>query len=160
MHLSLLLADPCSTAVLLLLLLLPLLLLLLLNQRAHNSNANMFGSVGDDKQLLIWDINDKSESPVISVPQASTENINAIAFSPNSEFLLATGGNDMCVTLWDLRNMSQKMHVMEGHQGDVYQVYNKHLQLLEPRQVFLSLFFSSCVYVGARQKWLQDAGNV
>jgi histone-binding protein RBBP4 len=91
----------------------------------------MFGSVGDDKQLLIWDINDKSDAPVISVPQASTESINAIAFSPNSEFLLATGGNDMCVTLWDLRNMSQKMHVMEGHQADVYQVNGYYAQQIE-----------------------------
>lgn len=113
-----------------------LLLLLLLPNAAHNSNANLFGSVGDDKQLLIWDVTDRGESPVISVPQASTESINAIAFSPHSEFMLATAGNDSCVTLWDMRNMSQKMHQLAGHQdADVYQVptviSNGHVQLPE-----------------------------
>jgi histone-binding protein RBBP4 len=91
----------------------------------HASKPTMFGSVGDDSQLLIWDLEAASPSPVFAVPSAhGGSEVNALAFAPHSEFLLATGGSDHAVRLWDLRNMSQCLHTMEGHRGDVFQVHN------------------------------------
>ncbi|KAG5192291.1 WD40-repeat-containing domain protein [Tribonema minus] len=88
----------------------------------HCSKPTLFGSVGDDKQLLIWDLDEAKDAPVFAVPNAHEREINCLAFAPHSEFLLATGSNDRTVALWDMRNLSQKLHSLEGHRGDVFQV--------------------------------------
>jgi histone-binding protein RBBP4 len=45
-----------------------------------------------------------------------------LSFNPFNEFLLATGGSDNVVSLWDMRNLKQKLNTFEGHQNGVYQV--------------------------------------
>lgn len=85
-------------------------------------HAHVFGSVGDDKQLLIWDARDSSSEPMKKVENAHTSDINCLSFNPSNEFLLATGSTDSTVALWDLRNMSQRIHSFEGHKGGIYQV--------------------------------------
>jgi histone-binding protein RBBP4 len=88
----------------------------------HNHNEVLFGSVGDDKQLLIWDLRQAPDSTSSAVPNAHSEDINTLSFSKFDEFLLATGSSDSTVKLWDLRNLKDPLHVLEGHQGDVMQV--------------------------------------
>ena len=88
----------------------------------HNHHAHLFASVGDDKQLLVWDARDSSDAPSKRVEQAHKGDINCVTFNPFSEFLLATGSTDATVALWDRRNMKQKMHSFEGHKGGVYQL--------------------------------------
>jgi histone-binding protein RBBP4 len=83
-------------------------------------HAHVFGSVGDDKQLLIWDARDATGNPMKTVTDAHSSDINCISFNPANEFLLATGSTDATVALWDMRNMKQKMHSFEGHKGGVY----------------------------------------
>jgi histone-binding protein RBBP4 len=87
----------------------------------HKHYPFMFGSVGDDKKLLLWDSRDASKDPTHSVI-AHTAEANCLAFNPFSEFILATGGNDHVVKLWDLRNMKESLHTFEGHTDGVYQV--------------------------------------
>jgi len=88
----------------------------------HNHNEVLFGSVGDDKQLLIWDLRQAPDTTSSAVPNAHSEDINTLSFSKFDEFLLATGSSDSTVKLWDLRNLKDPLHVLEGHQGDIMQV--------------------------------------
>lgn len=88
----------------------------------HKHHAHLFGSVGDDQQLLIWDSRDNTGNPIKNVANAHDSDVNCLSFNPFSEYLLATGGSDNTVALWDLRNLQQKLHTFEGHQSGVYQV--------------------------------------
>lgn len=53
---------------------------------------------------------------------AHAAEVNCLAFSPYSEFLIITGSADKHVHLWDMRNMKDKLHAFEGHNDEVYQV--------------------------------------
>ncbi|UZP43963.1 hypothetical protein NXS19_011775 [Fusarium pseudograminearum] len=45
--------------------------------------------------------------------------INALAFNPNSEVLVATASADKTIGIWDLRNVKEKVHTLEGHNDAV-----------------------------------------
>lgn len=89
-------------------------------------HSTVFGSVGDDQQLLIWDTRNKdnaSTNGILSkVEKAHNSDVNCISFSPFDEFLLGTGGSDGIVKLWDLRNLSHSLHDLHGHKAGVYQL--------------------------------------
>lgn len=82
----------------------------------------MFGSVGDDSNLFLWDVREKTDCPTHTVKKAHEKDVNCIAFNPLNEFLLATGGSDSMVNLWDIRNLKQKLHAFEWHKSGVYQI--------------------------------------
>ena len=88
----------------------------------HKQYSYLFGSVGDDSKLIIWDSREADAAPVEVVNNAHDKDVNCLSFNPYSEFLLATGGIDGTVALWDLRNMKQRLHSFEGHNGGVFQV--------------------------------------
>lgn len=48
--------------------------------------------------------------------------MNCLAFSPSNEYLVATGSSDKVVNLWDLRSLKTKLHSLEGHGDDIYQI--------------------------------------
>jgi histone-binding protein RBBP4 len=89
----------------------------------HRSHPDVFGSVGDDRTLRLWDLrstrNDRAEK---TVRGAHTAEINCLDFAPKNEFLLLTGGADKVVHLWDLRNLKSRLHTFEGHRDEVLQV--------------------------------------
>lgn len=88
----------------------------------HNHHESIFGSVGDDMKLNIWDIkNSNSTKPVNSVDAHSGE-INCIAFNPFNEFVLITGSADKTIALWDMRNLKEKLHVFESHKDEIFQI--------------------------------------
>lgn len=87
----------------------------------HVHYANLFGSCGDDSAVMLWDPRD-SGKPKHTVANAHESEVNCLSFNPFSEFLMATGGADKLVNLWDLRNLNQKLHSFEGHNEGVYQV--------------------------------------
>eukprot|EP00286_Rhodomonas_abbreviata_P007315 CAMPEP_0181341408 /NCGR_PEP_ID=MMETSP1101-20121128/30396_1 /TAXON_ID=46948 /ORGANISM="Rhodomonas abbreviata, Strain Caron Lab Isolate" /LENGTH=422 /DNA_ID=CAMNT_0023452687 /DNA_START=22 /DNA_END=1290 /DNA_ORIENTATION=+ len=87
----------------------------------HVMKKNIFGSVGDDKQLLIWDELVADKKPVQSVAGHSSE-INCLAFNPFNEHLLATGSADKTVAIWDMRNMAAKLHAFDSHEDEIIQV--------------------------------------
>jgi histone-binding protein RBBP4 len=56
----------------------------------HAMDANMAGSVGDDKRICLWDVREPSKA-VQNIENAHESDINCIAFNPKQEFVLATG---------------------------------------------------------------------
>jgi histone-binding protein RBBP4 len=86
----------------------------------HLHHESYFGSVGDDKRLLIWDIRQPS-SPAQQV-EAHTLEVNCLSFNPFNEFILATGSADKKVALWDMRNLKNKLHSFQGHTDEIFQV--------------------------------------
>jgi histone-binding protein RBBP4 len=87
----------------------------------HRHAAHMFGSVGDDSRLVLWDARE-SGAPSHTIERAHEGDVNCISFNPYNENLLATGGSDKNVHLWDLRTFKKPLHVLEGHQDGVFQV--------------------------------------
>jgi len=87
----------------------------------HLHHDCYFGSVGDDKQLLIWDTRADAKKPNFAV-EAHAAEVNAISFNPYNEFLLATGSADKTVALWDLRCLKASLHSLEAHNDEVFQV--------------------------------------
>jgi len=86
----------------------------------HSSNGHLFASVSDDKQLLIWDTRNPDTAKASQVvTEAHNGEINTVAFSPQSEFLLVTGGADQNINLWDNRNLSNKLHCLQSHQDEL-----------------------------------------
>ncbi|KAG9296065.1 hypothetical protein G9A89_011917 [Geosiphon pyriformis] len=88
----------------------------------HNLDPNIFGSVGDDQKLLIWDTRTESNEKPVHTIHAHESEINTLAFNPRSEFVLATGAGDKNVNLWDLRNPKLKLHSLQNHEAEVIQV--------------------------------------
>ena len=89
----------------------------------HGLNSNIFGSVSDDRSLMLWDSRDSDATkPKHAVLDAHTAEINCLCFSPHSDFLLATGSADKTVKLWDARNLKEKVHTFQGHKDEVFQV--------------------------------------
>ncbi|KAJ3375848.1 Chromatin assembly complex, subunit 3 [Allomyces arbusculus] len=84
--------------------------------------ADTFASVGDDRQLLVWDAR-RPEAPGQAKPRAHTHAINAVAFHAHVPHLLATGGSDHTVRVWDRRQMARPTHTFSGaHVADVTHV--------------------------------------
>merc|ERR1712087_13165 len=88
----------------------------------HGHHAQIFGSVGDDCKLMIWDLRDNRPDKAKHVVDAHSKEINCVAFNPFSEFLLATGSADKTVALWDMRSLKAKLHSFEAHAEEIYQV--------------------------------------
>jgi len=87
----------------------------------HGSNENWFGSVGDDKMMMIWDQRTNNSSKPTHSILAHQAEINCIHFNPKNEYTILTGGADMVVALWDVRNLSKKLHEFKGHTGEIIQ---------------------------------------
>jgi len=91
----------------------------------HNFHEDIFGSVGDDKHLSLWDQR-KGKEPAHCISAHSAE-INTISFNPNNEFTLLTGSADKVIGLWDLRNLNKMLHEFHSHTQEVVQVeWSKH----------------------------------
>jgi histone-binding protein RBBP4 len=88
----------------------------------HNHHSNIFGSVGDDRKLLIWDTRDRDRKRPLHNIDAHKGEIHCLAFNPYSEFVLATGSADRTVALWDLRNLAVKLHSFENHADEIIQI--------------------------------------
>mmetsp|Transcript_21307 Transcript_21307/g.29644 ORF Transcript_21307/g.29644 Transcript_21307/m.29644 type:complete len:503 (+) Transcript_21307:94-1602(+) len=89
----------------------------------HHRDPNMIGSVGDDRQIMIWDVREKNAKKAVhSVTNAHEGDINCIAFNPANEFVLATGSADKTVALWDMRNLKSRLQTLAGHTDQVYQL--------------------------------------
>ncbi|KAL5995692.1 Chromatin assembly complex, subunit 3 [Asimina triloba] len=88
----------------------------------HLLNENLFGSVGDDKHLMIWDLRSStSVSPQHSIIAHDRE-VNSLSFNPFNEWLLATASSDKTVNLFDLRKLTIPLHAFSSHTDEVFQV--------------------------------------
>ncbi|KAL9238404.1 hypothetical protein vseg_012830 [Gypsophila vaccaria] len=85
----------------------------------HTKNENLFGSVGDDGRLMIWDTrSDKPEQSVI----AHEKEVNYLAFNSFNEWILATASSDTTIGLFDLRKLTAPLHSLSSHTEEVFQV--------------------------------------
>lgn len=84
-----------------------------------SKEENIFGSVGDDKMMMIYDIRtDKPGSCIL----AHTQEINSIDFNSHNSNLVLTASNDTSIGMWDLRKPSQKLYSFQYHKNDVISV--------------------------------------
>lgn len=54
--------------------------------------------------------------------EAHSAEANSLSFNPNSEWILATGSADKTIALHDIRNLNERLHCLEGHAEEVFQV--------------------------------------
>jgi WD40 repeat protein len=88
----------------------------------HKYHASLLASVCDDRFLRIWDTrSNNTEKPNQKVLAHSAE-VNCVDFAPYNEFVLATGGTDSKVKLWDMRNMKVELHSLDNHREDVFSI--------------------------------------
>ncbi|KAF5448986.1 hypothetical protein F2P56_029476 [Juglans regia] len=85
----------------------------------HSKNENLFGSVGDDCRLVIWDL--RTNQPQHSV-KAHEKEVNYLSFNPYNEWILATASSDTTIGLFDTRKLSVPLHVLSSHSEEVFQV--------------------------------------
>ncbi|KAI4115384.1 MAG: hypothetical protein LQ345_004003 [Seirophora villosa] len=86
----------------------------------HPLHASLIGSVSDDLTLQILDIrNPTTSSAAVKAEGGHGDAINALAFNPASEYLVATGSADKTIGLWDLRSLKAKLHSLTGHVDSV-----------------------------------------
>ncbi|GMT00568.1 hypothetical protein PENTCL1PPCAC_22742, partial [Pristionchus entomophagus] len=88
----------------------------------HVLHQSIFGSVGDDRKLMIWDTRMNTPTKPSQTVEAHAAEVNCLSFNPYSEFILATGSADKTVALWDLRNLKLKLHSFESHKDEIFQV--------------------------------------
>ena len=88
----------------------------------HQHHADIFGSVGDDRQLVLWDARKPPQHGVMVAAEAHTAEVNCLAFNPHNPHILATGSADRTVALHDWRNLSRRLHVFESHAEEVFQI--------------------------------------
>ncbi|KAJ4826943.1 adenyl-nucleotide exchange factor [Turnera subulata] len=85
----------------------------------HLKNDNLFGSVGDDRQLMIWDLRTNQTQHSVRVHE---KEVNSLSFNPYNEWILATASSDTTVGLFDMRKLTAPLHVLSSHGDEVFQV--------------------------------------
>ncbi|XP_061342100.1 WD-40 repeat-containing protein MSI3-like [Gastrolobium bilobum] len=85
----------------------------------HMKDENLFGSVGDDCNLIIWDL--RTNKAQQSVKQHERE-VNFLSFNPYNEWILATASSDTTVGLFDTRKLTVPLHFLSSHTDEVFQV--------------------------------------
>lgn len=88
--------------------------------------------------------------------EAHTGEVNCLAFNPANPHLLVTGSADKTVALHDWRNLSQRLHVFEGHSEEVYQVRVRPTTALAGRTI---LFLMICWSPIGRSLLCQEMGR-
>ncbi|CAE6442246.1 unnamed protein product [Rhizoctonia solani] len=88
----------------------------------HATQQNIFASVGDDKQLFIWDTRDPARTKPKQRVTAHDREILAVSFCPSNENLILTGSSDKTIGIWDTRTLSHRLHSLESHRDEVLQL--------------------------------------
>ncbi|XP_031476697.1 histone-binding protein MSI1 homolog [Nymphaea colorata] len=83
-------------------------------------NESLFGSVGDDHRLLIWDWRACKPNQPQHAIQAHEAEVNCLAFNPFNESILATGAADKTVNLFDMRKLNMPLHTFAAHTDAVF----------------------------------------
>lgn len=87
----------------------------------HPTLPNLFGTVSDDLTMQLIDLRqpDTTKAAAVSGEGQHKDAINAIAFNLAVETVVATGSADKTIGIWDLRNLTHKLHALEGHNDSV-----------------------------------------
>lgn len=82
----------------------------------HPLIRHFLGTVSDDLTMQILDLREASSTKsVITATGGHTDAINALAFNPRAEYIVATASADQTVGIWDIRNTREKVHTLVGH---------------------------------------------
>jgi histone-binding protein RBBP4 len=82
----------------------------------HPFVKHWIGTVSDDLTLQILDMRSPDlNRAALTAKNGHTDAINALAFNPRSEFIIATASADKTVGIWDIRNVKEKVHTLVGH---------------------------------------------
>ncbi|ORY91522.1 WD40-repeat-containing domain protein [Leucosporidium creatinivorum] len=68
------------------------------------SEPTVFASCSADKSVRVWDIRVKDRKSVIGVAGAHDSDVNVISWNLKTNYLLASGGDEGGIKVWDLRN--------------------------------------------------------
>ena len=79
-------------------------------------DENVFGSVGDDKNMILYDL--RSDKPSFII-EAHSQEINSIDFNYFNKNLILSGSNVNTIALWDMRNLSHKLLTFNHHRNEV-----------------------------------------
>ncbi|KAK3603944.1 hypothetical protein CHS0354_036917 [Potamilus streckersoni] len=85
----------------------------------HPSAENIFGSVGDDRKLMLWDTRSNNASNIV---HAHASDVHCLGFNPHHKFIVATGSLDESIALWDIRNFKYKLYSLEAHKDAIFQL--------------------------------------
>eukprot|EP00188_Purpureofilum_apyrenoidigerum_P002911 Plantae.Rhodophyta-Purpureofilum_apyrenoidigerum.ctg29620.p1 GENE.Plantae.Rhodophyta-Purpureofilum_apyrenoidigerum.ctg29620~~Plantae.Rhodophyta-Purpureofilum_apyrenoidigerum.ctg29620.p1 ORF type:complete len:333 (-),score=36.00 Plantae.Rhodophyta-Purpureofilum_apyrenoidigerum.ctg29620:29-1027(-) len=88
----------------------------------HYHQAHLFGSVSEDRKLMLWDMRTHNRTKPRHVVQAHEQAVNSLAFNPEIDFLVMTGSSDKSIALWDMRKLDRSLYSLTGHDGGVLQV--------------------------------------
>ena len=88
----------------------------------HGKHEHIFGSVGDDKKMILWDTRAAPADAATNTVDAHDAEVNCLAFNPFNEHLLATGSADKTVALFDIRKLTSRLHTFENHTEEVFQI--------------------------------------
>ena len=89
----------------------------------HGTHPHLFGSVGDDRQLMLWDTRRPPADACAGRCEAHPEGeVICLAFNPHNEVILATGSADKTVALFDQRSLGTRLHTFEAHSEEVFQL--------------------------------------
>ncbi|CAF4590456.1 unnamed protein product [Rotaria sp. Silwood1] len=92
----------------------------------HLFHKTLFGFVGDDRKLTIWNTCSSHYTKSSHVADAHSAEVNCLSFNSFSEYIRATVSADKTVALWDLRNLMLKLHTFESHKNEIFQVQSSH----------------------------------
>ncbi|SOS78058.1 nucleolar preribosomal assembly protein, putative [Plasmodium sp. gorilla clade G1] len=87
-----------------------------------NGLGNVFAMCSCDKSISILDIRNKNANSTnknIHIENAHTNDVNVIAWNENTEFLLASGGDDNIIKVWDIRNTNNAVAQLIFHKQPI-----------------------------------------
>lgn len=83
------------------------------------SDENQLCSVGDDRNLFLWDT--RAKKPAAAVKGAHEDDIHCVAWSSFDQHVIVTGSKDTTVKVWDRRKAQSDgaMHSFDSHVDSV-----------------------------------------
>lgn len=69
------------------------------------SEATVFASCSSDRSVRVWDVRAKGRKSAAQIAGAHESDINVMSWNRGTSYLLATGGDEGGIKIWDLRNL-------------------------------------------------------
>jgi histone-binding protein RBBP4 len=80
------------------------------------TNVNLFGSVGNDGLMVIWDIRATTKT---TISHMSAFAVNCLSFSPHNDMLVSVGLDNGVINFLDLRRLSLPLMSLKGHKDPI-----------------------------------------
>ena len=94
------------------------------NSVTFNWNGTFLASGSDDSTIKLWNPETQSNNEPRATLTGHEGAIKTVAFSPDKKnnYMLASGGNDHRIRLWDIRQPDHSLKTLEGHRDIIYSV--------------------------------------